>query len=365
MKRYFFVVTAVLLTAAFFGATKAAQAAGCHFVSDDIGYVCEADTDEATFVVPTPPEDSLYNDVNYARVNDLTNVYGASTMAGGPTRNLGDGYLWSTVTGPFTGDDGNMWYLMNQGEYIRAQDARVYPISQFAGVEVNNQPERPFGWMVVDYWYSDEPGAEPAEDAIKLPRYTFVEVYDAVKDDQDWIWYDIGNGRWMRQTYLSLINVVDMPESLAENELWVDIDLYEQTFTAYEGRRMVYAGLISSGLSQFGWDTDEGLFQVWDRWEETKMSGAEGKVDYYFIEDVPYTMYIDRVTEVALHGAYWHDRFGYKHSHGCINMAPYQAEWVFNWSQDGDHEYFWVNVHTSNPDHHLNRIDPIETFSGA
>ena len=365
MKRYFFVITAVILTAAFFGATKAAQAAGCHFISDDIGYVCEADTNAPTFVVPTPPEDSLYNDVSYARVNDLTNVYSEPTTAGGSIRNLGDGYLWSTVTGPFAGDDGNMWYLMNQGEYIRAQDARVYPISQFAGVEVNNQPERPFGWMVVDYWYSDEPGAEPAEDAIKLPRYTFVEVYDAVKDDQDWIWYDIGNGRWMRQTYLSLINVTDMPESLADDELWVDVDLYEQTFAAYEGRRMVYAGLISSGLSQYGWDTDEGLFQVWDRWEETKMSGAEDKVDYYFIEDVPYTMYIDRVTEIALHGAYWHDRFGYKHSHGCINMSPYEAEWVFNWSQDGDSEYFWVNVHTSNPDHYMNRIDPLETFSGA
>ena len=52
----------------------------------------------------------------------------------------------------------------------------------------------------------------------------------------------------------------------------------------------------------------------------TKMSGAEGKVDDYFIEDVPHTMFFDN--DIALHGAYWHDRFGYKHSHGCVNMPP-------------------------------------------
>ncbi len=365
MKRFILAATAVFLTIIFLSTTQAAKAAICHYVSDDIGYVCEADTDAPTFVTPIIPEDSLYNDIDYARLNDLINVYPEPTTAVAPLYNVGDGYLWSTVDGPITGDDGNLWYVMNQGEYIRAEDAKVYPISQFLGVEVKNQPIRPFGWVIVDYWYSDTPGTEPSENAIKLPRYTFIEVYGATKDDAGWIWYDIGNGRWMRQTYVSLINVNAMPDSLDEGQFWVDVDLYEQTFAAYEGKRMVYAGLISSGLSHYGWNTDEGLFQVWDRWEETKMSGAEGKKDYYFIEDVPYTMYIDRVTEVALHGAYWHDRFGYKHSHGCINMSPYQAEWIFNWSINGDSEYFWVNVYSSDPEHYLNRVDPIETFSGA
>ena len=85
---------------------------------------------------------------------------------------------------------------------------------------------------------------------------------------------------------------------------------------------------FSSGLNR--WPTNEGLFQVWDRWEKTKMSGAEGKVDYYFIEDVPHTMYFDN--DIALHGAFWHDRFGYKHSHGCVNMRPEEAKWLFRWA---------------------------------
>mgnify|MGYP002625892858 FL=1 len=91
------------------------------------------------------------------------------------------------------------------------------------------------------------------------------------------------------------------------------------------------------------------------------MSGAEGKIDYYFIEDVPHTMYFDY--DIALHGAFWHDRFGYKHSHGCVNMPPRDAEWVFNWSAGAPND-LWVWSHTSDPNHYFDRYDPESSFSG-
>ena len=131
---------------------------------------------------------------------------------------------------------------------------------------------------------------------------------------------------------------------------WTEVDLYEQTFAAYEGDQMVYATLISSGLNR--WPTREGLFQVWDRWYERKMSGAEGQVDYYYLEDIPYIMYFDELMGIGLHGTYWHDRFGYKHSHGCVNMPIKDAEWTFNWSAEAPND-LWVWVHTSDPMTHL------------
>ena len=94
---------------------------------------------------------------------------------------------------------------------------------------------------------------------------------------------------------------------------------------------------------------------MWSRHERTKMSGAEGQVDYYFIEEVPHTMYFDG--EIALHGAYWHDSFGYKHSHGCVNMPPRDSEWVFNWSQEAPAD-LWVYVHTSDPQALLGDEEP-------
>jgi hypothetical protein len=50
----------------------------------------------------------------------------------------------------------------------------------------------------------------------------------------------------------------------------------------------------------------------------------------YSYEEVPFTQYIGRV---ALHGAFWHDQFGVPRSHGCINLSPADAEWLFGFTK--------------------------------
>lgn len=338
--------------------TTAVYAVDCYIMSETAGIVCDSEAPAVKFVKPEPFADSFLPYVTYAKLADFADVYAGPSAASGIVRNVGDGFLYSTLQGVVQNGEGT-WYAINHGEYVRAEDLRLVDDSEFTGFEINHQPERPFGWMIVDYWYSNEPGAEPAPGNIKLPRYTFFEVYEAVEASDGWIWYNIGGGRWMRQTYVSLIDVTPRPEEVGEEEYWVEVDLYEQSFAAYVGDTMVYAGLVSSGLNQ--WPTHEGVFQVWSRHLKTKMSGAEGKVDYYFVEDVPHTMYFDN--DIALHGAYWHDRFGYKHSHGCVNMPPRDAEWVFNWSAGAPND-LWVWVHSSDPHHYVGNIDPLENFSG-
>jgi hypothetical protein len=352
-----FIVPILLLAGLLFW-IKPTAAVSCYFHTPDMTYVCDSEPEPSIFVEPQPFPDSPLERAFYARMKDFTNVYPEPTTAVAPVRNAGDGFLFVTIQAVEV-HNGENWYMINLGEWVREEDLILTEDSEFTGFEVHAQPERPFGWMVADYWYSDEPGTEPSPGALKLPRYTFFEVFDVVEAEDGWHWYDIGNGRWMRQTYVSLVHLSTRPEEISEDEYWVEVDLYEQTFAAYEGDQMVYAGLISSGLNQ--WPTNEGLFQVWDRQLRTKMSGAEGKVDYYFIEDVPHTMYFD--VDIALHGAFWHDRFGYKHSHGCVNMPPRAAEWVFNWSEDAPND-LWVWVHTSQPEAILAAFDPQVSFAG-
>jgi len=45
---------------------------------------------------------------------------------------------------------------------------------------------------------------------------------------------------------------------------------------------------------------------------------------------VPFVMYFQLA--YALHGAFWHDGFGRPRSHGCVNLAPEDARWIFRWS---------------------------------
>jgi hypothetical protein len=354
------VATALTLAGLLFAHRSVSAAASCYLLSNEVGYVCDTDPPPAKFAPPAPIADSILPAMKYGRIADLADVHAEPAMSSPVVRNVGDGYLFSSIQDIANNkDEGRLWYKINYGEWVRQEDMKLASPSQFTGVEIRTQPERPFGWIIVDFPYSTAPGAEPDPNAIKLPRYTPVVVYGAQVDDEGWIWYDIGFGRWMRQTYMSLIDVNPRPEGVGPNDFWVEIDLYEQSIAAYEGDRMVYAGLVSSGLNK--WPTYEGLFQVWERHLMTDMIGAEGRVDYYVVEDVPHTMYFD--FDIALHGAYWHDRFGYKHSHGCVNMPPRDAEWVYFWSENAPTD-LWVWVHTSDPHHLFERSDLNVRFAG-
>lgn len=330
-----------------------ALAATCFLLDDINEYVCTDTTESAApspFVTPEPPDDTLFGRRWYGRLADNANVYAEPTRAAPVVRNVGDGFLYATINRWFDNNVGETWYEINANEYVHEDDITRVDPADFQGIEITRQPERPFGWVVQDVLPSREPDGEPEESFTELPRLTFVEIYDAVLGEDDWLWYDIGDGRWAKQTHFSIIDVNPRPEGVGANEFWAEVDLYEQTFTAYEGDQMVYATLISSGLNS--WPTYEGLFQVEQRFNEHKMSGAEGKIDYYFIEDIPYIMYFDMFNSIALHGTYWHDRFGYKHSHGCVNMPIKDAEWTFNWSAAAPND-LWVWVHTSDPMTHL------------
>ncbi len=61
--------------------------------------------------------------------------------------------------------------------------------------------------------------------------------------------------------------------------------------------------------------------------------------DFYYLQEVPWTMYYDEAC--ALHGAYWRTRFGFPQSHGCVNLAPGDAHWLYNWAKVGDWVYVW------------------------
>ena len=59
--------------------------------------------------------------------------------------------------------------------------------------------------------------------------------------------------------------------------------------------------------------------------------------DFYYIEEVPWTMFFDDGR--ALHGAYWHDSLGYRRSHGCVNMSITDAQWLYNWVAEDFESY--------------------------
>ncbi|AGF53037.1 sll0670 [Synechocystis sp. PCC 6803] len=125
------------------------------------------------------------------------------------------------------------------------------------------------------------------------------------------------------QTYQDTLNQ-KMAILKKSEERWIEVNLSTQRLIAWEGNKPVYAIIISTGKK--GTPTIPGIFTIQSKRSIDRMRGAD-----YDIDDVPYAQYYSG--GYAIHGAYWHNKFGTPVSHGCINLAVDHAKWLFNWSE--------------------------------
>jgi lipoprotein-anchoring transpeptidase ErfK/SrfK len=115
-------------------------------------------------------------------------------------------------------------------------------------------------------------------------------------------------------------------KGLAEGEAWIDIDVGQQMIgLRTEGAGLSYVTLISSGLPER--PTPLGVFRVEHKLAYRSMGNLPHSADKYFIENIPWAMYF--LPYYAIHGAYWHNEFGNRRSHGCVNLAPRDALYIY------------------------------------
>lgn len=360
MKRKLLVTTIMATLILLFGfllTASPADAANCYLESSSGVYVCDARQSAEVFTIPPYHPDSIYYYRSYAWMEDNAPFY--DSPGGRVIDQASIGILYYTIEETVTDAAGNTWYRVDD-RWASAADMHRYSDSRFPGVEVKGEPERPFGWVLYKFRPAIAPDTPPPEDETYIDRYTFVEIYDAFEGEEGWLWYDIGNGRWVKETFLSLVDVSPRPDGVGPDEFWVEVDLYEQTVAAYEGDRMVFASPSSTGLP--GFETNEGLFRVYARHREWPMWGGEVGDDYYYLQDVPHTMFFD--DDIALHGAYWHDNFGEVRSHGCVNLPPRAAEWIWHWSDEAPDDTLRVWVHTSSSDSMLAQFEGLDLIAG-
>jgi hypothetical protein len=118
------------------------------------------------------------------------------------------------------------------------------------------------------------------------------------------------------------------PDGIPAGARWVHIDVREQVLTAYEGERLVFATLVSTGKPGVRTRTRLGVFPVWYKTAHAAMHGP--REDPYLVDEVPFVLYFFR--SMGLHGTFWHERFGTAVSHGCVNLSMADAEWMFSWA---------------------------------
>jgi L,D-transpeptidase catalytic domain len=141
-------------------------------------------------------------------------------------------------------------------------------------------------------------------------------------------YYVTRDGLYLRDTAVRIVDRVARPPQVPKNQRWIRVDLERQTLTAYEGETPVFATLVSSGLPDHA--TPAGIYRLHAKHVTTTMADDLAADGPYSIEDVPWTMYF--LGSYALHAAFWHERFGHPRSHGCVNLAPRDARWLFFWT---------------------------------
>lgn len=135
-------------------------------------------------------------------------------------------------------------------------------------------------------------------------------------------------GTFVSEQSLRIVEAAPRPALVPKNARFIRVSLAQQTLIAYDGPAPVFATLVSTGKE--GFETPLGLFRIQQKHVSATMDGLVGSDEAYSIEDVPWTMYF--TGSFALHAAFWHDHFGNVRSHGCVNLAPADARWLFQWA---------------------------------
>ena len=125
----------------------------------------------------------------------------------------------------------------------------------------------------------------------------------------------------------STLSLVAAP---ADGRRWIEVDLTNQTLTAWQGDVSVMFTAISSGRAST--PTVTGRFTIGTKYKAQRMTGPG-----YDLPNVPWVMYFHQ--SYAIHGAYWHNNFGVPMSHGCVNMRSNEAEMLYNWAAAGTEVY--------------------------
>ncbi len=221
---------------------------------------------------------------------------------------------------------GQTYYGLKSGNWMSGADLEPLTPSAFKGLLLTRPVNFRFGWVL-----------HPVQsvNSIDAPIHTFSR-YEIVQEDLSMPirpgYLAVGPDEWLPESALALVSP-GVPRDADPNYCrFIYVNLAEQTLQVYQDCQLVFATLISSGENAL-W-TFPGRFAILYKVDYTTLEPPPESTSSYYIEGVPYFM--TYFGNLGFHGAYWQDSFGAPSSHGCINMSPADATWLYKWAEIGD-----------------------------
>ena len=283
-----------------------------------------------------------------------------SLFANRVRRHAGVAFVGSFPTGPESG--GRRFAVTTDLRLVPTSKVKPDTASAFHGVELGaSDLATPFAFIRTDEARAVTFGArgKPQATGAPLAYRGTVRLSGKVVTNAHGTYRETADGTWIAAEDASaVVAPAEFPPAAIAGARWIEVSIENQTLVLWEGKRAVFATLVSTGQDGMGDPktskaTLRGTFRIRHKHVTATMDsdgksaeggdhGAEREVrakdgegkrkgeGTFELRDVPYVQYFER--NYALHAAYWHDAFGTPRSHGCINLAPADAHRVFGFT---------------------------------
>lgn len=185
-------------------------------------------------------------------------------------------------------------------------------------------------------------------------------VLDRVDETDGRAWYRLlddahpSHQWWVQATHVRKLYDRDFaPVSPATDPTtkWIEVAIGQQTLTCFEAGQPVFVTRIASGTTfidsegkSHSFHTPYGEHRVQRKTPSRHMMGGEDINDAFDLPGVPWCTFFT-TSGAAIHGTYWHNDYGRARSHGCINVTPDAARWIYRWVTPFagyDDAYLWT-----------------------
>lgn len=315
------------------------------------GFVCLGDgatlemshpTLRAMAMQPTLDRDLPYT---YARTRRKTALYERDASREDSVREIGTLPSRSTlaVVGSWTAKDASRTEqrlaLLTNGQFARTGDLAAAEPSAFKGQELSDGQALPLAFVVKRGVRSFR-----VEDDVvdKLERLSYHEVlkltgrYRTLRPIQYWA---VQDGRYVRHRDVTVIRERHLyPDFASADQKWIDVSIITGTLVLYEGKKPVFATLVSVGRDRMGdpatsASTEQGTFEIVTKHVTAAAADPRRFAEGAAVYDAPWALELSNGQ--FIHGAPWHDRFGIEHGPGSLQLSVADARYVWQWVEPG------------------------------
>jgi lipoprotein-anchoring transpeptidase ErfK/SrfK len=233
-----------------------------------------------------------------------------------------------------------IWYRVRQEGYVHS--GGIQPVKTQLNQPVSELPAQgALAEVTVPYTDAHHGASKVFPVAYRYYYETTHWIIGLVYNQQGEPWYHILEDKWENEFYAPATHFRIIPSEeltpLSPNipgaGKRLEVRTTEQAVIAYEWDRPVFMTRTATGarFSNGNFATPAGRHMTFHKRPSRHMAAGNLAFNGYDLPGVPWISYFTE-SGISFHGTYWHNNYGRPRSHGCINLTPKAAKWIYRWT---------------------------------